>query len=394
MGRRNQSGVRSRSNRSITVDFHYRGIRCRETLKLTPTAANVRYATRFKAEIQNAIERGTFDYAAAFPNSKRLHLVSKVPGDSIVIEVALRDFLHEAEGRVARSTFIDWKNSVNKVLVPEFGHLKFTELRVMHVKAWIQGHDLTQKRTCNILTPLRQVMDQARANEIIEANPLADFKVTRRNVDKRRKLERDDVDPFDLGEINSALEELPPQAANYVTFAVWTGLRVEELIELKWTDVDLRNGAIRIRRARTRGQAKEPKTQAGRRTVKLLEPARIAIMNQKAHTAMFRGHIFHDPRTDAPYITDKQFREWQWRPALTRAGVRYRPPMQLRHTYATWMLGAGENIKWVSMQMGHESTKMTLDTYANWIPSMNQGAGQAAVDLIWSQVGHRVDSSS
>ena len=103
------------------------------------------------------------------------------------------------------------------------------------------------------------------------------------------------------------------------------------------------------------------------------------------------GHVFHDPRTDAPYATDKQFREWQWRRAMLRAGVRYREPRQLRHTYATWLIGAGENIKWVSRQMGHESTQMTLDTYAKWIPDMNPDAGSRA-EALWSN--NRTDAQN
>ncbi len=91
-------------------------------------------------------------------------------------------------------------------------------------------------------------------------------------------------------------------------------------------------------------------------------------MAQREHTGFEKAHIFHDPRTGEPYLTDKQFRMWQWQPALKAAKVRYRPPRQLRHTYATWMINAGEPIKRVSMQMGHKSTKMTLDVYLKWLP--------------------------
>lgn len=253
---------------------------------------------------------------------------------------------------------------------------------------WIDSQSLTQKRTCNILTPLRQIMAKARKDEAIKRDPLHDFKVEKRQeIDALRKLEIEDVDPFEPTEIEAIVAELHPQATNYVQAAVWTGLRPEELIEVKWSDVDFRRGILSVRRARTRGQVKQPKTSAGKRSVKLLEPARAALEAQKAHTLMFRGYVFHDPRTAEPYATDKQFREWQWRPALVRAKVRYRPPRQLRHTYATWLISAGENIKWVSGQVGHASTKMTLDTYANWLPSLDSEAGNVAVAKLWSGCG-------
>jgi integrase len=95
-------------------------------------------------------------------------------------------------------------------------------------------------------------------------------------------------------------------------------MRVEELIELQWGDIDFRKGVIRVCRARTCGEAKRPKTETGTREITLLEPARAALVAQKVYTYLIRGHVFHDPRTDAPYATDKQFREWQWRPALRK----------------------------------------------------------------------------
>ncbi len=156
-------------------------------------------------------------------------------------------------------------------------------------------------------------------------------------------------------------------------------MRVEELIELQWGDIDFRKGVIRVCRARTCGEAKRPKTETGTREITLLEPARAALVAQKVYTYLIRGHVFHDPRTDAPYAADKQFREWQWRPALLKAKVRYRYPQQLRHTFASWMLGANELPQWVSRQMGHKSLTMTLDVYARWVPKADPEAGSRAV---------------
>lgn len=54
---------------SIRVKFMYRGMECRETLKLARTKANILYAERLRGEILNAIEKKTFDYAKYFPGS-------------------------------------------------------------------------------------------------------------------------------------------------------------------------------------------------------------------------------------------------------------------------------------------------------------------------------------
>jgi integrase len=41
----------------------------------------------------------------------------------------------------------------------------------------------------------------------------------------------------------------------------------------------------------------------------------------------------------------------------------------LRHTYAAQRIAAGENVYYVSRQLGHASTKLTLDTYGRWLPA-------------------------
>lgn len=55
--------------------------------------------------------------------------------------------------------------------------------------------------------------------------------------------------------------------------------------------------------------------------------------------------------------------------------VRIRP-YELRHTYATLLLAAGENVKVVSERLGHASAALTLDVYSHVVPDMQQGAAE------------------
>ena len=64
-------GVRPASESSIEIGFFYQGEHCVERLRMKPTAANLQRVARQRVEILAAIERGDFDYAAHFPNSRR-----------------------------------------------------------------------------------------------------------------------------------------------------------------------------------------------------------------------------------------------------------------------------------------------------------------------------------
>ncbi|MEO5785036.1 MAG: hypothetical protein ABIS17_05955 [Casimicrobiaceae bacterium] len=92
-----------------------------------------------------------------------------------------------------------------------------------------------------------------------------------------------------------------------------------------------------MQRARVRGEIKTTKTAAGVRDVKLLPPVLEALLAQRTHTELLGGE-FHDTRTNAPWLGDQALRLGPWRRALRAAGVRYRYPYQMRHTYASMML--------------------------------------------------------
>jgi integrase len=57
-------------------------------------------------------------------------------------------------------------------------------------------------------------------------------------------------------------------------------------------------------------------------------------------------------------------------------------PYDLRHTCATLLLGAGENVKVVSERLGHASAALTLDVYSHVLPDMQQGAAERMEALL------------
>jgi integrase len=76
------------------------------------------------------------------------------------------------------------------------------------------------------------------------------------------------------------------------------------------------------------------------------------------------------------------YRNLVWTKALEKAGLEYRPPIQTRHTFATMMLSAGEDIGWVQNMMGHSSLQMIFTRYYAWIPRKTRNDGSAFMDSI------------
>jgi integrase len=95
------------------------------------------------------------------------------------------------------------------------------------------------------------------------------------------------------------------------------------------------------------------------------------------YTRLIGQQVFLNPKGRAAWKHDKPIR-LLWTKALAAAGVRYRFPRQLRHTYGTWMLMAGESPRWVAEQMGHEDASITHKHYSRWIEDENPDAGMKA----------------
>lgn len=382
MGRTGKhEGVRSRSEKSIEIDFIYRGIRCRETLGLAPTPANLKRAAQHRAAILDAIARGVFDYATTFPESKnRFRFADKPQSAGLTFGQYLETWIESKRRQLKSSTWTGYNKIVNMLLQTDMAPVGILEFKRNHVKAWCQSQQTGNKWLANVQSVIRSALQDALDDDLIDANPLYGWKYE--NADALKT--KDDVDPFDAVEREAILDACnDPQHRNMFEFAFWTGLRTSELVALTWADIDWISGVARISKAKTQSAdaAETPKTRKGARDVKLLAPAIAALNQQKAMTFMLGGEIFRDPRSGKPWEGDEAIRQGPWKSALRRAGVRYRRPYQTRHTYASMMLTAGEPLGWVAMQMGHSDLTMLSRTYARWIKSAMPDVGSKAVEM-------------
>jgi len=371
---RDGRGVKPASESTIEITFTYQGQRCRERIKLQPTAANLIKAERHRAAILDAIDKGTFDYAVTFPNSKNRQ---KFDNTGFTVQKYLDTWLNDKQAQVKASTYNDYKKTV-KMINAELGDHLLSELKRVHVYEWVKTLDCSNKRLSNLISPLRCALDDAVQHGILEHNVLTGWKYKRNEPPKQT-----DIHPFTADEQKRILNATSGPAKNLIQFAFWTGLRTSELVALEWQDIDFEKGVIHVQRAKTQyaNQPETTKTKSGTREVKILPPALDALNAQRSHTALKCAQVFINPITDKPFDGDQAIRKSIWKPALKKANVTYRRPYQTRHTYASMMLSAGEPLAWVSKQLGHSNVLMTAQVYATYIPDSQPDAGNRAVEL-------------
>lgn len=338
---------------SIQIDFRYKGQRCRERLRLSPTPQNIKYAKRLKAAIEHEIATGIFDYAKHFPRSRRT--VERGGRLGYCLEAFL------VRCRVSPETQDEYREYVGLVPV-SLKEKPINQITQRDIEAWLEPLNLSRKRQNNLLIPLRGAFRKAHRDGEIKQNPLLGLRTEARKTETQ-------IDPFskaEVGKLSGAY--LGPMWALWA----WTGLRSGEIAGLEWSDLEASGDALHIRRAMRGGREKGPKTRSGSRRVVLLQPGRDAL------GCPAQGRIYINPATGRPFDTDRQIRE-AFKRACREADVRYRYPYQLRHTFASWALSSGENPLWVAKQMGHKDVSMVLRVYGRYIPEMDPLAGTRMV---------------
>jgi integrase len=194
------------------------------------------------------------------------------------------------------------------------------------------------------------------------------------------------LDPFTTSErqtIIRSAQHLNPDFATLLRVWAQTGMRAGEVCGLQQHDLDLNSGIVIVRRTWSRGQIGPTKT--GRaRTVSLLHPtleetgewqpgktpgawaAVEGIRGLRVRSLVPEAFVFtHGDGRPVPSMVLHR----EWRRVLAAAGVRYRPPEQLRHSFASEMLSRNAPLVYVQQQGGWRSAAVLLRVYARWLPS-------------------------
>ena len=159
-------------------------------------------------------------------------------------------------------------------------------------------------------------------------------------------------------------------------------MRAGEIDGLNWSDYKLHmkpNPKIHINKAYVYGKEGKTKTKKSKRFIDCIEFVVEALEKQRKLTG--KGNCIFLTK-DGDRMTPDHFRKVVWIPALEKAGFEYRPSIQTRHTFATLMLSAGEDIGWVQNMLGHSSLQMIFTRYYAWIPKKTRQDGSAFMESI------------
>ena len=300
------------------------------------------------------------------------------------------------------NTFQNYKYMYTMFVKPQFGELRLQTLKKSDVKQFynslIEDKGLKINTIDNIHSVLHQVLQMAVEDNYIRANVsdgvMKELKRARNVGEGHRKA-------LTIQEQTLFLDFLKPENSPYhrwyPIFAVMvgTGMRVGEATGLRWCDVDFEEGVIEVNHTLvyySHGNqgcsfnVHTPKTEAGKRTIPMLQSVKEALLEEKELQEMLETKctVTIDGYTDFIFINrfggtqhqgtlnkalrriirdcnEKQLEKEEKEPVLLPSFSCH----SLRHTFTTRMVESGVNVKVVQEVLGHKNVSITLDIYTD-----------------------------
>src|SRR3954451_15347342 len=280
-------------------------------------------------------------------------------------------WLNGLEGLVLPSTAEAYAGRLQRHVLPRLAKRRLDEVTVDDILILIsdlrkQGYSGTTIAVT--LTPLSRLFAHAVRRGLIEVNT-----VSKLDRSERPRVSRQERPVLNSEEIGRPLEAAAPRVRPLIATAILSGLRQGELLGLHWRDVDFDDELIHVRTALDRKRRDVlPKTQRAVRDVILMPALGEALRQHKTETSFNQpdDYVF-TTRTGtphhAPHIGLRALK-----PALEKAQLQPVRWHDLRHTFASLLIAGGANITFVSRQLGHTSSQITLGVYAHLVDREEQ----------------------
>ena len=268
---------------------------------------------------------------------------------------------------------------VNSHIRSKWADFPLDKVKPMVVEEWLRQLPLAPKSRANIRSLMYSIFKCAERWELIEMgkNPIALVRV--KEGSKRLKTPR----VLTVNEYCAPLPHLQEPYRTMVIVAQCLGLRVSEIVALKWGDFDFQNLTLLVQRSIVHGRIGAVKTEYSRDIVPL-DPQLVSVLHDWRRRAAFKGEadwLFANPQTRKPYHQE-QIQKKHLKNAATAAEIG--PDIgchTFRHTYRSWLDASGAPLKVQQELMRHASITTTMNVYGKAMPSIKREANSKVVSM-------------
>ena len=306
------------------------------------------------------------------------------------ITTYLTDWLQDtAYPNMTQRTYEGYRDAIKRHIIPALGQIPLTQLKPQHIQRLYAGLLTSGKaRTCEYCHfTLRKALRDAVKIGILARNPTDALQ--RPKVARREMSIMSDKDVHLFLEFARSTEYYPL----FYTL-LFTGLRRNEALALRWSDIDLLYTQLSVNRSLlqlVKGQVgfSQPKTAKSRRVI-ALSPSIVSVLrehweaqeklSQTLELELSDNDLVFCHYDGTPYRPDTISHAWRKLAIKTGVNVRLH---DARHTHASFMLKGGVHPKVVQERLGHATISTTLDTYSHVVPGLQQKVANRFDEIIF-----------
>jgi integrase len=280
---------------------------------------------------------------------------------------------------LSSSTQVSYRGMIAKYLEPRFGRRCLRDLTRLTLQQYFSAMagNTSYPTISKIRDALSSILRSAVDCDYLNKNPLEGLRLP---LDKRPRQAKPTITPE---QFNTLVQLVSEPYASMLFVSVWTGLRISELIGLKWRCIH--DDAITVEERFCRGDWSAPKTSASAATIGVSPEVIARIQRLKSLSVEVRAGlatrehklvksdgpndlVFQSVQTGRP-MNDQNVLKRHIQPAARKLGLSFVNWRCLRTSHATWMIQAGADPKSVQGQLRHSRISTTLEIYAQIIPA-------------------------
>ncbi|MGA2814205.1 MAG: tyrosine-type recombinase/integrase [Candidatus Acidiferrum sp.] len=292
-----------------------------------------------------------------------------------VIERYLVEELPERNSTASR--YQSWlKNHVK----PKWAGLPLDQIKPLLVEDWLKKLSLAPKSKSHLKNLMHVLFNAAMRWELIpyQLNPMSLVRV--KDGSKRKREPK----TLSVDEFRKILEHIPEPFRTMCIVAMCMGLRVSEVLGLKWCDVDWEGLQIGIRQGYVYGKPGPVKTEASQRWMPL---DRSLAQRLRQHQLRYvspankEGWIFANPGTGKPFWPGRIQENWLV-PAAEKVGIGRIGWHTFRHSHSSLLHALGVDLKVQQELLRHADIRTTMNIYTHAVPGALRKANSKVVRLV------------
>jgi integrase len=319
-------------------------------------------------------------------NGAKKYRQQNVPTMGVVInrfmeDERIADILRQRPGMttitdgISYSTAAGYRSYIKNHIEPKWARVPLSAVKALEITYWLNSLELSPKTRGQVRAVMHLLFEKAMLWELIDLqrNPVELVKL---RGTSRRTRKPQILAPEKFQEL---LEILPKTHRMMAIVAMCTGLRVSEILALRWEHIDFKKGAMLVQQGVVNGRIGRVKTEASQDDVPL-DPAFSAVLQDWKGTKT-EGLVFPSPMTGRPFYAGILQRN-VLKPKGAEVGISGLGWHTFRHTYRSLLDETGATVGVQQKLMRHSNVSTTMNVYGNSTLRAKQQANSKVVQMV------------